>query len=247
MGKQWKQCQTLFWGLENHCRWWLQPWNNKTLTPWKKSYDHPRQHIKKQRHYFDNKDPYSQSYGFSNSHVWMWELDHKECCVPKNWCFQSVVMEKTLESPLDCKEIKSVNPEGNQPWIFIGRTDVEAETPILCPPDVKSRLFIGKDPNAGKDWRQRRRGQQRMRWLDSITNSMDTTLSKLWEIVKDPKALHVAFHGIIKSQTWFSNWTTVLYCKSMSPKGKKKYWHIGRCNGGKILGSPLHRLFSLMN
>ena len=130
--------------------------------------------------------------------------------------------------------------------IFIGRTDVQAETPMLCPPDVKRRL-IGKDPNAGKDWRQRRRGQQRMRWLDSITNSMDMTLSKLWEIVKDMKALHVAFHGVIKSQTWFSNWTTVLYCKSMGPKGKKKYWHIGRCNGGKILGSPLHRLFSLMN
>ena len=106
---------------------------------------------------------------------------------------------------------------------------------------------LAKTLMLGKIEGKKRRGPQRMRWLDSITNSMDTTLSKLWEIVKDPKALHVAFHGIIKSQTWFSNWTTVLYCKSMSPKGKKKYWHIGRCNGGKILGSPLHRLFSLMN
>ena len=158
--------------------------------------------------------------------------------------FWTAVLEKTPEGPLDCKEIKSINLEGNQPWIFIGRTDVETETPILCPPDVKSRL-IGKDPNAGKDWRQRR-GQQRMRCLHGITSSMDMTLSELWEILKDMKALHVAFHGVIKSWIWFSNWTG-LYCKSMGPKGKNKYWHIGRYNGGKILGSPLHRLFSLIN
>ena len=152
MEKQWKQWQTLFFGLQNHCRWWLQPWNKKTLTPWKKSYDQPRQHIEKQRHYFGNKGPSSQSYGFPSSHVWMWELDYKESWVPKNWCFCTVVLEKTLESPLDCKEIRPVNPKGNQSWRFIGRTDAEAEAPILWPPDVKNRL-IGKDLDAGKDWR----------------------------------------------------------------------------------------------
>ena len=120
-------------------------------------YDQPRQHIKKQRHYFADKDPYSQSYGFSSSHVWMWELDHKEGWVLKNWCFWTVVLEKTLESPLDCKEIQPVNPKGNQPWIFIGRTDAEAETPILWPPDEKTWL-IGKDPDAGKDWGQKEKG-----------------------------------------------------------------------------------------
>ena len=125
----------------------------KKLAPWKKSYDQPRQHIKKQRHYFAIKGPSSQSYGFSSSHVWMWELDYKEGWVLKNWCFWTVVLEKTLESPLDCEEIQSVHLKGNQSWIFIGRTDVEAETPILWPSDVKNWL-IWKDPNAGKDWRQ---------------------------------------------------------------------------------------------
>ena len=123
----------------------------KMLAPWKKSYGQPRQHIKKQRLYFADKCPSSQSYGFSSSNVWMWKLDHKENWVLKNWCFQTVMLEKTLESPLDCKEIKPVNPKGNQSWILIGRTDAEA--PILWPPDAKTQL-IGKDPNARKDWRQ---------------------------------------------------------------------------------------------
>ena len=122
----------------------------------KKSYDQPRQHIKKQTHYFANKGPQSQSYGFSSSHVWMWELDHKESWAPKNWCYWIVVLEKTLESPLDCKEIQPVHPKGDQSWIFIGRTDAEAQTPIHWSPNAKSRL-IGKDPDAGKDWRQERR------------------------------------------------------------------------------------------
>ena len=123
----------------------------KTLTPWKKSYDQLRQHIKKQRHYFANKGPSSQSYGFSSSHVWMWELDYKECWALKKWYFWTVVLEKTLESPLDCKEIKPVNLKGNQSWIFIGRTDAEAETPMLWPPDAKNWLNW-KDPDPGKDW-----------------------------------------------------------------------------------------------
>ena len=123
------------------------------LAPWRKSYDKPRQHIKKQTHYFANKGLSSQSYGFSSINVWMWDLDHKEIWVQKNWCFWTVVLEKTLESPLDCKEIKPVNPKGNQSWIFIWRTDAEAETPILWPLDAKNWL-IWKDPGAGKDWRQ---------------------------------------------------------------------------------------------
>ena len=125
------------------------------LAPWKKSYDPSRWHIIKQRHYFANKGPSSQSYDFSSSCVWMWELDYKESWALKNWCFWTVVLEKTLESPLDCKEIQPVHPKGNQSWIFIGRTD--AETPILWSPDVKNWL-IGKDPDTGKDWRQKEKG-----------------------------------------------------------------------------------------
>ena len=135
----------------------LQPGNWKMLASWKISYDQPRQHIKKQWHYVANKGLSSQSYGFSSSHVWMWELGHKEGWAPKNWYFWAVLLEKTLESPLDCKEIKSVNPKGNQSWIFIGRTDTEAEAPILWPPDAKNWL-LGKDPDAEKDWRQEEKG-----------------------------------------------------------------------------------------
>ena len=127
------------------------------VVPWKKSYDKPRQHIKKQRHYFTNKGPSSQGYGFSSSPVWVWELDYKESWVPKNWGLRAVVLEKTLESPLDCKEIQSVNPKGNQSWVFIGRADTDAETPILRPPDAESWL-TGKDPDARKDWRQEEKG-----------------------------------------------------------------------------------------
>ena len=127
------------------------------LAPWKKNYDQPRQHIKKQICYFANKSPSSQSYGFSSTHIWMWELDYKDSWAPNNWYLWTVVLEKTLESPLDSREIQPVHPKGHQSWIFIGRTDAEAETPILWPPDAKNWL-TGKDPDAGKDWGQEEKG-----------------------------------------------------------------------------------------
>ena len=127
------------------------------LAPWKKSYDKPRQHTKKQRYYFTNKGLSSQGYGFSSSHVWMWELDNKESWALKNWCISTVMLDKTVESLLDCKEIQPVQPKGNQSWIFIGRTDAEAKALILWPPDAKSWL-IRKDPDSGKDWRQEQKG-----------------------------------------------------------------------------------------
>ena len=160
MGKQWKQCQTLFWGgskitADGDCSHEIKrhlPLGRKAMTNLSKHM------IKKLRWYFANKGPSSQGYGFSSSHVWMWELDCKESWMPKNWCFWTVVLEKTLESSWDSKDIQPVHPKENQSWVLIGRTDAEAETSVLWPPDVKNWL-IGKDPDADeKDWRQEEKG-----------------------------------------------------------------------------------------
>ena len=164
----------------------------KTIAPWKKSYDKLRQCNKKQRHYFANKGPHGQSYGFSSSHVWMWELDYKESWALKNWCFWTVVLEKTLENPLESKEIKPVNPKGNQPWIFIGRTEV----PILWPPDAKSPLIV-KDSDAEKDdWMA-----SPIQWIWLWAGS------RRWWKTGKPGLLQSM--GVSKSQTRLSHWTTV--------------------------------------
>ena len=162
MGNRWvnsgNSVRLYFFVLQSHCRWWVQPWNQKTIASWQERDDKPTQCVEKQRHYSTDKGLFSQSYGLSSSHVWMWELDSKEGGALKNWWFRTVVLEKTLESPLDSKKIKPVNPKGNQPWIFTERTVAEAEAPLLWSPDVKSWL-IGKDPDAGKNWRQKEKGE----------------------------------------------------------------------------------------
>ena len=189
------------------------------VTPWKESYDQPRQHIKKQRHYSVNKGPSSQGYGFSSSHVWMWEWDYKESWVLKNWCFWTVMLEKTLESPLHYKEIQPVQHKGNQSWVFIGRTDVEGETPIFWPPYVKSWL-IWKDADVGKVEGWRRRGYRRWDgWMASPTQwTWVWVNSRSWWWTGRPSMLWFmgswrVRHNWVTELNWYiyihTNWTDI--------------------------------------
>ena len=178
------------------------------LASWKKSPDKPRQHIKKQRHYFADKGPSNQSYGSSSSHVWMWELDHKEGWVLKNWWFWTVVLEKTLVGPLDRKGIKPVNAKGNQPGIFIGRNDAEAEAVavILWQPDAKSWLIV-KDTNAGKDWGKEKRTTEDQ--MAGWHHRLDGHEFEQWTWVgRTGKPGMLQSMGVPKSQIQLSNWTT---------------------------------------
>ena len=200
-----------FFELQNHCRWWLQPWHKKMYTPWKESYDQPRQHIKKQRHYFANKGLSSQGYGFSSSHVWMWDLDCKESWALKNWCFWTVVLEKTLESPLDCKEIQPVHPKRDQSWIFTGRTDAEAETPVLWPPNAKNRLiWLMKRPWC---WERLRAGWEGdNRWWDGwMVSPTQWTLvwvnSGSWWWTERPGVLQSTDYRVGHDWSTEMNWT----------------------------------------
>ena len=228
MGRRWKQWETLFGQggskitVNGDCSREIK----RCLLLGRKAMTNLDSIIKKQKCYFANKGPSSQSYGFSSSYIWMRELDHRESWAPKSWCFWTVVLEKTLENPLDCKEVKPVKPKGNQSWIFIGRTDAEVETAIIWTPDEKKWL-TGKDPEVRKVEGGRKRRRQRMRWLDDITDTTDMSLRKLLGIVNGKETWRAAVHGIAKvGHVWVTdlNWTNETICVAQETVLSALWW-----------------------
>ena len=207
MGKQWKQCQTLFFGgskitADSDCNHESRRW----LLLGRKVMTNLDGILKAETLLCQQSSIYSQGYGFSSGLVWMWELDCEKGWAPKNWCFWIVVLEKTLESPLDCKEIQPDHPKGDPSWVFIGRTDAKAETPILWPPHAKSWL-VGKESDAGKDWGQEEKGMTEDEIAGWHHHSMDVSLRELQELVMDREAWLAVIHGISRSRTWLCGWT----------------------------------------
>ena len=203
------------------------------------------QHIKNQRHYFANKSTSSQGYGFSSSHVWMWQLDWKESWVPKNLCFSTVVFKKTLESPSDCKEVQPVHPKGDQSWVFIGKTDAEAETPIPWPSDVKNWLIF-KDPDAGKDWSWEEKGtteDEMVEWHHWLNGR---EFEWLQELVMDREAWHAAIHGVAKSRTRLSDWTELVEPEVRQVDSSSSILLSQDCFGYSIFFVFLHKLWNYL-
>ena len=212
------------------------------IASWQESCDKPRQCVEKQRHYSANKGPYSQGYGLPSGHIQLWKLDCKEGRMPKNWCLQTVVLEKTPESPLDNKEIKPVNLKGNQPWILTGWTDAKAETQVFWSPDVNSWL-IGKDPNVGEDWEQDKRvsEDEMARWHHRCDKH---ELGQLREMVRDREDWHAAVQGVTKSQTRLSDLTFTFSFNTVLPMNIQGWFPLGLTGLISLQSKRLSRVFS---